>query len=100
MTKAQEKTLNKIRNMIPDFDFYGSDDYEVKEWIEYEPYLNGMFMVSFKTGMKNDEGTFASVFCRKHRMFWVGVRGGIYTLNSNQKMVSTTIFDLMNKCYF
>lgn len=100
MTKAQEKTLNKIKGVIPEFDFFCSNGYEVKEWIEYEPYLNGMFMVSFTTGMKDDEGTLASVFCRKHRMFWVGVRGGIYILNSNQKMVSTTIFDLMNKHHF
>ena len=100
MTKAQEKTLNEIKSRIAYFDFYGDpDQYEIKEWTEYEPYANGMFMVTFTTGMKGDEGTMAAVLCRKYRSFFVGARGGVYVMNKNYNAVSTTVFDLMNKHY-
>lgn len=100
MTKAQEKTLNEIKNRIPYFDFYDSPDkYELKEWKEWEPNRDGSFMVTFVTGMKDDSGTLAAVFCRKHRTFWVGVRGGVRVMNENFKFVRTTVFDLMNKHY-
>lgn len=99
MTKAQERTLNAIKREIPRFDFYSSDDYEIKEWKEWEPDCKGMFMVTFETGMKGDEGTLASVLCRKHRLFWVGTRGGVYVMNSKYRLVSTTVFELMNHHY-
>ena len=100
MTKAQERTLKEIKNRIPYFDFYGSpDEYEVKEWKEWEPDCTGQFMVTFETGMKGDEGTYAAIFCRKSRTFWVGVRGGVYVMNSKYHLVSTSVFDLMNSHY-
>ena len=100
MTKAQEKTLNEIKRKIPYFDFYNRpEEYEIKEWKEWEPDCKGQFMVTFETGMKDDEGTYAAIFCRKRRCFWVGVRGGVYVMNSKYNIVSTTVFDLMNHHY-
>ncbi len=99
MTKAQEKTLNEIKREIPRFDFYGAPDmYEIKEWEESE-LENGVLMVSFITGMKDDEGTLAACLCRKYRVFWIGVRGGVRVLNKNYRFANTTVFDLMNKHY-
>lgn len=100
MTKAQEKTLNEIKNRIPYFDFYNRpDEYEIKEWKEWEPNSDGSFMVTFETGMKDDAGALAAILCRKRRLFWVGVRGGVEVMNKNLKIVRTTVFDLMNKHY-
>jgi hypothetical protein len=100
MTKAQKKTLNQIKNQIPYFDFYGNPDmYEIKEWKEWEPDCTGAFMVTFTTGVKDDEGTYAAIFCRKYRTFFVGTRGGVYVMNKNCHFVSTSVFDLMNKHY-
>lgn len=101
MTEAQERTLNEIKKQIAYFDFYNNPDgYEIKEWTEYEPHENGSFMVTFTTGMKGDEGTLASCLCRKHRIFWVGVRGGLQVMNRKHHFVSVSIFNLMNKHYF
>lgn len=100
MTKAQERTLNAIKREIPRFDFYNHPEtYEIKEWKEWEPDCSGRFMVTFETGMKDDEGTLAAILCRKNRIFWVGTRGGVYVMNKNYHLVSTTVFDLMNKHY-
>ena len=55
MTKAQEKTLNAIKREIHRFDFYNRpDEYEIKEWKEWEPDCKGQFMVTFETDYFNE----------------------------------------------
>lgn len=98
MTKAQEQTIRKVMREIPRFDFYSSEGYEVKDFdITVTDF--GKVFISFHTGMVGDEGTLASVICRKWRHFMIGERGGVsvFTQKGNRKRVS--VFTLMNECY-
>lgn len=104
MTKAQERIINQIKRELPRFDFYSEDGYEIKKF-EVTP-LEGCEIISvyIETGMKNDEGTLAEALCRKHRHFFVGVRGGIETAYYNGNHVKgsfrrVTPFELLNRGY-
>lgn len=73
MTRAQEIALKKIRKLTDGIMF--GDEWEIKEWTVHE---NEYFVsVIVETGMKNDEGTLASVFCRERAQLFIGKRGGI-----------------------
>lgn len=104
MTKAQERVINHIKKELPRFDFYSEDGYEIKKF-EVTPLEGcGIISVYIETGMKNDEGTLAEALCRKHRHFFVGVRGGIETAIYNGNHVKgsfrrVTPFELLNRGY-
>lgn len=98
MTKAQQRTIEAIKNRLPYFDFYGAPaDYEVKEFDvkEYE-YFVSVYIV---TGRKNDDGTLAAVFGRKHRHAFIGKKGGVSYMNSKHNTVRCSVFDLLNRHY-
>lgn len=103
MTKAQERTIEQIKKAIPKFDFYGHpDDYEIKRW-EVKETDYGKVIVIFETGRKGDEGTMASILCRKHRQIFIGSRGGMecYVYDTKKKKCRTIkgFFKCMNEGY-
>lgn len=77
MTKRQEVMIQKIKRYIEENDmFKNSPDYEFKEFsVEETDY--GTVIVYSVTGMKNDEGTMASILCRNTRHIFIGKRGGL-----------------------
>lgn len=99
MTRAQETTIEKIKKEIPRFDFYNSDEYEIKK---FEVNENEYFVsVYFVTGRKNDEGTMAGVLCRKHRHAFIGKNGGLKVPRRKGNTCSrSSVFDFMNKHYY
>lgn len=99
MTKAQERVIEKIKKDIPYFDFYGNPEgNEIKEFNVEEIY-GGIVMLSFTTGMKDDEGTLASVYCRKHRFTLIGKKGGLFEYDDNLNRISYSEFEFMNRRY-
>lgn len=102
LTRKQEMTISKFLEKLPGFDFYG-DDYEIKELdIKlhcFENRRNNKVSISVITGLKNDENTYASVFARKRRLFWIGINGGIQIIGKNFKFKNISLFDLLNKYY-
>lgn len=99
MTKAQERTIEKIKKDIPYFDFYHSDNYEIKKLeIEENEYFVSIYIV---TGMKGDEGTLAAGLCRKYRHGFIGKNGGIMVpRRKGTTCYRASEFDFMNKCYY
>ena len=99
MTRAQERTIEKIKKDIPYFDFYNSDEYEIKKFeIEANEYFVSVYFV---TGRKNDEGTMAEVLCRKYRHGFIGKNGGIIVPRRRGKTsFRCSEFDFMNKHYY
>ena len=83
MTKAQENAIARIKRMAEQTLCY-SEDYEFKEWEVKE---NEYFVsVLLETGLKNDEGTWASIIARDRAHLFVGKRGGItYPVSKNGK---------------
>jgi hypothetical protein len=84
MTKAQEKAVARIKYLAFE-GMYGetADRYEFKKWEvnEHEFFVE----VITETGMKNDEGTMAEIYCRDHAQLFIGKRGGItYPVRSSK----------------
>ena len=77
MTKYQEKAIERIKRYIEEHDLHGNDErYEIKEFsVEETDY--GTVIVYSVTGLKDDEGTMAAIFCRRRRLIFIGVRGGL-----------------------
>lgn len=103
MNEAQQRTLDRILKEIPRFDFYTKDGYEIKkqEITEYENYV----WVYIVTGGKSDEGTLASVLCRKYRLFSIGKRGGVKTFTglknkSTKREQRVSVFELLNRRWY
>ena len=73
-TKAQDKAIAKIERLAKEL-CWNPDKYEIKKFevTEGEYFVN----VIVETGMKDDEGTLAEVFCRDRAQLFVGKRGGI-----------------------
>lgn len=73
MNKAQEKAISKIRALV-ESELY-SDDYEIKIWdvTDCEYFIS--LVVEY--GLKNDEGTMASLIARDRAHLFIGKRGGI-----------------------
>ena len=68
MTNAQKDTLDQIKKEIPYFDFYDRPAlFEIKKW-EVKETDYGCVIVSFVTGPIGDDGTLASILCRKHHV--------------------------------
>ena len=76
MTAAQEKTVARIRRQAERELFFGRPEvYEFKVW-EVEDCGSFVSLV-LETGMKEDEGTMAAIFCRDRAHLFVGPGGGI-----------------------
>lgn len=77
MTRAQEIAVQKIKRYIEQNDMRKNDPgYEFKEFtVEDTDY--GTVIVYSVTGLKEDEGTLASVFGRTTRHIFIGKRGGL-----------------------
>ena len=97
MTNAQLATIQRIKKDIPYFDFYGSDNYEIKkfETKEFQYFVS----LTIETGLKDDEGTMAALLCRKHRHGFIGKRGGVSIVNEKGKVIRCSVFDFMNEHY-
>lgn len=54
--------------------------YEVKK--HEEKMQHGRLSVVFEVGLKNDDGTAASIFCRDHYMWFFGRKGGVSAYDS------------------
>lgn len=99
MNKAQQAKLDSIIRRIPYFDFYSKDGYEIKQ-LETEE-CGRWVSVYIVTGGKGDEGTYAELFCRKYRHFFIGPNGGIRTYvgrggKDNDKLQYVSEFELLN----
>ena len=77
MTRQQEIMVKKIKHYIEKHDLFNNDPkYEFKKFtVEETDY--GTVIVYSVTGLKDDEGTMATVFCRTRRHIFIGVRGGL-----------------------
>ena len=77
MTKYQEKAIERIKRYIEEHDLHRNDErYEIKEFsVEETDY--GKVIVYSVTGLKDDEGTMAAIFCRNIRHIFIGKRGGL-----------------------
>ena len=92
MTNAQKDTLDQIKKEIPYFDFYDRPDlFEIKKW-EVKETDYGCVIVSFVTGPIGDDGTLASILCRKHRRFFIGTRGGVTAYKHNKKTMRSVLY--------
>ena len=74
MTRSQEKAVQTFRRTV-ERELLLSEDYEVKMF-EVED-IGHFVSVVFETGLKNDEGTLASVFGRERGHIFIGKKGGI-----------------------
>lgn len=84
MTNAQTKAIERVKAMTQSLLF--TDNYEVKEFTiqDYEFFVS----VAIETGIKNDEGTYASIIARERVHIFVGKRGGItYPVHTNKGQV-------------
>ena len=82
MTKSQEGAIAKIKRLAEE-NLY-SEKYEIKEWevVEYDSFIS----VVVETGLKGDEGTWASIIARDRAHLFVGTHGGItYPVSKNGK---------------
>lgn len=111
LSRSQIRALLAIEKEIPKFDFYGDrEKYEIKlfeiKQFSRDPDLYrepGPVYVTIITGLKNDAGTMAEIYCRKYRHFSIGPRGGIktYIINhsTHSAWQSVSMFDLLNSHY-
>ena len=82
MTNAQEKALQRIKNLV-ESEFY-HDEMEIKTWkIDENEYFVSLVL---EYGMKNDEGTLAEIFGRNRAHLFIGKKGGVrYPVNKTLK---------------
>ena len=79
MTKAQEKTVGRIKAMMEQDFIYDKERYEIKE---FEVKENDYFVsVVGEVGLKGDEGTLAQIFVRERFHLFIGKKGGITYYN-------------------
>ena len=97
MTNSQQRVITEIKTRLPYFDFYSSDDYEIKEFevTDYDSFVS----VYIVTGMINDEGTMAACLCRKYRHGFIGKKGGLSYMNGKSNRVGCSVFEFLNERY-
>lgn len=118
LTPAQAGKLDALRARLPEFDFYGSPDrYEIKKLeisqAEPDPELAALcasvgirvrhpdIFVSIVTGMKDDDGTLAEIYCRKYRHLKIGPRGGMESSPITRTgFRPVSLFDALNSEYW
>ena len=112
ITEAQYKTLQRLEDMIFKSDSHAAyrrneaTHLELSQDSKYEfkdfktevvfSYTGGRplaVMLITTMGMKDDEGSMASVLCRQTRIIMVGKRGGCKLLNAKRKTQSKGLFN-------
>lgn len=87
LTPAQQKVIDRLQKDLLEMYSYGTgENYEYKQW-EITPSHVASFKHVFLVaviGMKNDEHTMASLFCREKRHICVGPNGGVSLLNAGR----------------
>jgi len=73
MTKSQEQALERVRALVESELL--SDEYEIKIWEISDCKYFISLVVEY--GLKNDEGTLASLIARDRAHLFIGKRGGI-----------------------
>lgn len=85
LTQAQQKALHWLKRELMYHQAGGrigtQDRYEFKQWDVTVLPTGTAFLVS-EIGLKGDEGTAASIFCRDHRHIAIGPRGGMRLVNA------------------
>lgn len=76
MTRQQELQVARIKKQTETYYGKCQDNYEIKKW-EVEETDYGKVIVNVEMGLKNDEGTLASIIGRDYTMIFIGVRGGM-----------------------
>lgn len=78
MTDKQQHAIDRIRFMLDAELKYAGDRYELKTWEVDDQHFDssGLVFVYVEWGLKGDEGTLASVFCREKVHISIGKRGG------------------------
>jgi len=92
MNTRQAETLEWLRKEILRHDGLQdvTDNYEYKFWeISYGDHVDRrghrlVFLVS-EVGRKNDEGTMAEIYARRHRHICIGAKGGVTLLNAKRR---------------
>lgn len=86
LNSKQQAAADRIRERILDARYgHTKDSYEIKRFeIHQRADLQMAFLV-VETGLKNDEGTAASILCRDYRHILLGVKGGVELLNPKRK---------------
>ncbi len=87
LTAKQAKAIEYIKAKILDANYgHTATSYEIKKFeITLPQENNDQAYLMVETGMKNDEGTLASMLCRDHRLIAVGQNGGTELLNPKKK---------------
>jgi len=75
--------------------------YEVKRWAVTEPgegdYPSPIAFIIVETGMINDEGTLAALYCRTSRHIAVRAGGGLQLLNAENKRNSRGLWNVCHR---
>ena len=94
MTNTQNRILKYVKDDVM-YSFYGhtKDDYEVKTFRVHELGWTDKVLVEIECGLKGDENTLASIYCRNRVAFWLGPRGGRwYDTDACKKKPLTSYF--------
>lgn len=90
LNMAQVQEMRRLVARIAEYHSYGdAANYEFKR-IEVAVRHGSVYLVT-EHGMKNDEGTMASVLCRDYRHVAVGERGQLRLLNAKNKKLGKVI---------
>lgn len=84
MTEAQIRALNRLIHEIAE-NAYGDND-EFKEYEVSEVGSRGTIALYAVTGLKDDEGTLAAIFCRNSYHIFISIRGGLRFVNDRGKV--------------
>ena len=79
ITNRQIRMVENVYRYVKEGDLHDNPDrYEIKKF-EINPleYGSELLELYIETGLKNDENTMASVFCRKVRQIFLGPNGGM-----------------------
>lgn len=86
LSRRQAWAIERAVNQCWEYDTHGNAvGHEYKEFRIAPLGTSGIVVVYLHTGMKGDEGTAASIFCRYRRQIFVGKRGGITAYGKHGK---------------
>lgn len=78
MTPSQAREIESLRKRFAPY----NESYEVKD-NRTEVLDGGVVFFFWETGLKNDDGTMASVYGRTRRWFKIGKRGHVESFDGN-----------------
>lgn len=84
MTNSQKMAMERIKKLTNDLLY--NDNHEVKKFEVTD--CDYFISVVVETGIKNDEGTLAAIYCRDRAHLFIGKRGAItYPVYKNGKFM-------------